>query len=328
MKISVIIPVYNVAKYLRECLDSLLEQSYGQWEAICVDDGSTDDSSNILDAYSSRDGRFVVVHQHNAGVAMARNNGIEKATGDYVGFVDADDVIGVDWLKAAVDAIESTQADMVKMRIRRDFCFPTYNKPEQFAVYRGAEIYRWSALKGGLTVQNFYRRTTLSHVRFPEKMRIYEDGIFNLYALENIRLGVQSEYDGYGYRFSETSSFSQRITEDEYCRLIRECTDWIFKSRKHLDGVGAHEIALSRIREYISGRVMEWVRQPEERKGNSSLIACAARVASEKIGASIAPSSGLRKICFKLYYEKGNLSGLRFLDFIERAKRRVRRGLR
>ena len=90
---SIIIPVYNVAPYLRECLDSVIAQTFTDWEAICVDDGSTDGSGAILDEYAAKDKRFRVIHQKNAGVSVARNAAIELMHGDWFLFVDADDVI-------------------------------------------------------------------------------------------------------------------------------------------------------------------------------------------------------------------------------------------
>ena len=97
VKFSIIVPVYNVAQYLRECLDSIVAQGYRNWECICVDDGSTDDSGAILDEYAARDDRFVVVHQANAGVSAARNRGMDEASGDYILFVDGDDAC-VPWM--------------------------------------------------------------------------------------------------------------------------------------------------------------------------------------------------------------------------------------
>lgn len=89
--LSVIVPVYNAARYLRRCLDSLLGQTYRELEIICVNDGSTDDSAAILDAYAAKDARIQVIHQGNAGVSAARNRGLDAATGEFVTFVDADD---------------------------------------------------------------------------------------------------------------------------------------------------------------------------------------------------------------------------------------------
>jgi len=89
---SVIVPVYNVASYLQTTLDSLLAQQCSDWECICIDDGSTDECPKILDDYAKRDGRFVVRHQVNAGVSAARNAALDMARGDWIMFLDADDV--------------------------------------------------------------------------------------------------------------------------------------------------------------------------------------------------------------------------------------------
>ncbi len=93
MKFSIIIPVYNVEKYLRKCLDSVMAQTYPSWEAICVNDGSTDNSLEILKEYASKDDRFKIIHQSNLGVSEARNTGMRAAKGEYICFLDSDDWI-------------------------------------------------------------------------------------------------------------------------------------------------------------------------------------------------------------------------------------------
>lgn len=102
---SIIIPVYNVAPFLCECLDSVLAQRFASWEAICVDDGSVDNSGTILDEYAEKDSRFRVIHQHNVGVGAARNKGLEVATGKWVLFLDADDVWNTNLLSTMADII-------------------------------------------------------------------------------------------------------------------------------------------------------------------------------------------------------------------------------
>ena len=99
MIFSIIIPIYNVEKYLRECLDSVVYQSFADWEAICVDDGSTDGSKGIVEEYASKDERFRLVSQQNAGTAAARNTGLRAAQGDYIFFLDSDDWIEPDALQ-------------------------------------------------------------------------------------------------------------------------------------------------------------------------------------------------------------------------------------
>ena len=90
-KVSVIVPVYNVEKYLKKCLDSLVNQTLKDIEIICVNDGSTDNSLQILQEYANTHPNIVIVDQENQGVSLARNNGIKKAKGGYIGFVDPDD---------------------------------------------------------------------------------------------------------------------------------------------------------------------------------------------------------------------------------------------
>lgn len=99
---SIIVPVYNVAPYLRECMESVLAQAFPDWEAICVDDGSTDESGDILDEYAAKDRRFRVFHQPNAGVSAARNKGLDHASGEWISFIDSDDSVPDDYLSAFV----------------------------------------------------------------------------------------------------------------------------------------------------------------------------------------------------------------------------------
>lgn len=325
--LSIIIPVYNTEKYLRECLDSLLSQTFEDWEAICVDDGSTDSSGAILDEYANKDSRFRVVHKTNEGVSVARNVGLDIALGTYIGFADADDVVSADWLSSVSDTFDSSRADMVKTRYRRDFNFDSYHKIDAYRTYEGKDIYEWSVLKGGMPWMNFYRRECLKDVKFPEGMRIYEDGIFNLYALLNIRIGAQCEYDGYGYRLSETSSFKKRITEDEYVRLIEECSGWFCKASERLKEIGATKVALTRIKEYIGGRILEWVRQPDSTRGEKTKIASAVRRAEKDLHTSLSPDGLIRGMCCRAYYSYNCFALMRMYSLIARLKKRLQRAL-
>ena len=98
-KVSIIVPVYNVEKYLKRCLDSLVNQTLKDIEIICINDGSTDGSLTILNEYVRNDDRIVVINQENSGVSVARNNGIDVAKGEYVGFVDSDDWVSEDYFE-------------------------------------------------------------------------------------------------------------------------------------------------------------------------------------------------------------------------------------
>ena len=98
-KISVIIPVYNAEKYLYRCIDSVLAQTYQDFELLLIDDGSKDSSGAICDEYAAKDARVRVFHKENGGVSSARNVGLDHARGEWITFVDADDWISMDWLK-------------------------------------------------------------------------------------------------------------------------------------------------------------------------------------------------------------------------------------
>ena len=110
--ISIIIPVYNVEKYLKQCLDSVIKQSYKNLQIILVDDGSTDHSPAICDEYAEMDQRIQVIHQNNHGLPAARNRGLEYVKGEYIGFVDSDDWIHVDMYRHLVEILESNDADI------------------------------------------------------------------------------------------------------------------------------------------------------------------------------------------------------------------------
>lgn len=110
-KLSVVVPVYNGAKYLTRCYDTLCSQTFQDWEAIFVDDGSTDESPKILDEIASHDSRVVVIHKKNAGVSSARNEGIKRAHGAYIHFMDVDDVLDANYYEYLLNCADD--ADIV-----------------------------------------------------------------------------------------------------------------------------------------------------------------------------------------------------------------------
>lgn len=114
VKVSVIIPVYNVENYLRACLKSVQNQTLEEFEVICIDDGSLDKSGEILEEYSKHDTRFKVYHQHNSGVSATRNRGVELASGEYIKFVDSDDTIAPQTLEKCYKIATDEDADIVR----------------------------------------------------------------------------------------------------------------------------------------------------------------------------------------------------------------------
>ncbi|MCQ2479842.1 MAG: glycosyltransferase [Clostridia bacterium] len=120
-KVSIVLPIYNVEKYLPQCLESVVNQSYKNLEIICVNDGSPDGSEEIVKSYAEKDSRMVLINQKNQGLSGARNTGINAATGEYIMFLDSDDWIDTDTCKTAVEQMEKENAQLVMWSYVREF---------------------------------------------------------------------------------------------------------------------------------------------------------------------------------------------------------------
>ena len=118
-KISVIVPVYNVEKFLEKCLKSIIEQTFEDLEIICINDGSTDKSLSILNSYAAKDPRIKILSQTNQGQSCARNAGLEIASGEYIGFVDSDDWIDLDFYEKLYNTAKKYDADIAVASIKR-----------------------------------------------------------------------------------------------------------------------------------------------------------------------------------------------------------------
>ena len=130
-KISIIIPMYNVERYIRRCLDSVLNQTFSDWQAICVDDGSPDKSGAIAEEYAARDKRFIVVHKKNGGLSDARNVGLTKVKSKYVMFLDSDDCIHPQTMEIVYNIAERECVDIVSFKNIMDV--PSSCMPDWFA---------------------------------------------------------------------------------------------------------------------------------------------------------------------------------------------------
>ncbi len=183
--ISVIIPVYNVESYLHRCVDSVLSQTLDNIEVILIDDGSNDRSGKICDEYASRDDRVIVIHKKNGGVSSARNAGLRIASGDYIGFVDADDYIDIDMYEYLYFLAEQYEVDIVQCGM-----FETYTdrvvaqEKSVFKICSSNQALRES-LKSEITsfhiFNKLFRRNVLVDLRFV-RLRMSEDAVFIIEA--------------------------------------------------------------------------------------------------------------------------------------------------
>lgn len=186
--VSVIVPVYNAEAFLQECLDSILSSTYTELEVIVVDDGSTDRSPQVCDEYAHADLRIQVIHQKNLGVIAARNAGLKRAQGTYVGFVDADDIVSPIFFEEMVYAMEAENAKMATCQYctsldklanlcSRDYQY-AYSVAEQLAVLTIAPSVRGITWTGPYVWNKLYRRSEIQ-CSFNDKCLMCEDLRFN-----------------------------------------------------------------------------------------------------------------------------------------------------
>ena len=216
MKFSIIIPVYNVARYLRECLDSVRTQVYTDWEAICVDDGSTVGSGAILEEYRLKDPRFQVIHQVNAGVSVARNAALGMASGEYLVYVDGDDYVSVDYLERLSDEIRKNSNPDI-LRLRGFHAVSNDGVPQVVALkpLKGSGAFARfcsSILINASLCFLVYRRESFRDIRFPKNVRYGEDDVYMFQGLSRIQALAQSEVDGYYYRHQRVGAASRILT--------------------------------------------------------------------------------------------------------------------
>lgn len=225
--ISIIVPVYKVEQYIRECINSILNQKFADFELILVDDGSPDRCPQICDEYHQLDARVKVIHKSNAGVSAARNDGLRNATGKFVAFVDSDDLLPVDALEKYIDYLDNNDCDAV------------FGKHVQS--YEGKQVCRELRLKAGRhtyqdikdkviddgTLTGFlfgsvcgalYRREVLNNnsAFFNESVRVNEDGLFNFCFLSKCRSIYVIDEFVYIYRqWKYNSKKSKELCRDE-----------------------------------------------------------------------------------------------------------------
>lgn len=232
MLVSVIVPVYNVEDYLRECLDSVAGQTYKDIEVIMVDDGSTDGSGAICDEFATKYGNFSVIHKANAGLGKARNTGMEHMKGEYVTFLDSDDYIAPDLIERLLETLTEKQVDMCKAgfyRITNEKVIRSSTKYEN-KVYQGTKAREWmfprmigSRPDAKDSIEMcvcgvLYKATHIyeNKLLFPsERELISEDLVFNMEYLQCADGACTVEYIGYYYRMNP-ESLTKRYRADRF----------------------------------------------------------------------------------------------------------------
>lgn len=233
MKISIIIPVYNVEKYLPTCIESILNQSYKDFEIILINDGSTDKSGMICDKYAHIDSRIKVFHKKNEGVSTARNLGLDHAIGEYICFIDSDDWLPSDYLEIILNDAKIADLTFWGLKLQYPDNLQTEYRPldkfvigkkevEDCLAYLKFNNQRFEYL--GYTVNKLFKSCIIKeyHIRFIENLSLREDEIFTLsYAKHIHSLRVKSS-PLYNYRILNTGLTNRIKSKNEYLFFINE----------------------------------------------------------------------------------------------------------
>ena len=220
--ISIIVPVYNVEKYLPRCLDSISSQTYTNWECILVDDGSKDSSGTICDEYAKKDSRFIVHHKKNGGVSSARNHGLEQMKGEWCTFVDADDILMTNALEVYMSHLTDDVDSVIASYIMVDNALQTLAKSDvEFHDIINYESALKDFYKSNLKMFNsyiwdrFFRGSVIKNnkLRFNEQIYIKEDGLFIVEFLCASKRNAYQTSDVVYYYVQNESSVMNNLTE-------------------------------------------------------------------------------------------------------------------
>ena len=236
-KISVIIPVYNVEKYLSACMESIINQTYKNLEIILVNDGSTDSCPQICEEYAAKDNRIKVIHKKNGGLSDARNIGLKQATGDLISFVDSDDVVSLGFYQKLLNAFIENNADIAECAFLKFEKENAMNEAKEDSC-PNAEIFETEKalgqlLEGPLSIcvwNKIYKKEVIEDIDFPVN-KINEDEYWTYKVFAKAKKIVKIYNELYFYRQQATS-----IMGSGY-------------SLKRLDGLQAHEERLAYLKE-------------------------------------------------------------------------------
>jgi len=250
MHVSIIIPIYKAEKYLERCLESVLHQTYKNIEVILVDDGSPDSSPLICDSYKEKDGRVKVVHSENYGQSMARNKGMELASGKYISFVDADDVLVHDAIEKLIDIAEKGGYDIVSgnyFRVGEEIKISSisYSSGEinkygckdhrkRYNLYKTSSAfgYVWGKL---------YRSSFINEhkVTFDTTKNVFmEDSLFNLKAFSfNPKYYVLNEPIYYYYIYGSSTSNKKEDVTEKALKMIEDYDSFLKSENKYEENI-------------------------------------------------------------------------------------------
>ncbi len=291
--VSIIVPVYNQEKYLGQCIESIVRQTYSNFECILVDDGSTDNSPRICDEFAKKDSRIKVIHKANQGVSSARKDGYELATSEYICFVDSDDFLADDFVKVMIEKMIETGSDVCscshfqydngnvitntyefpslvidKQQILDEYLLPIIGKiyADGYKNYPG---YIWGKM---------YRRSLISCDCFPSERDFFpEDDLFHLYISKKINKAVFISDKLVYYRVNETSfthAYRKNIWQlckNRHLRIVEFFNDNMdSRIQKRVSASGFFSVYVTLRNAYESGGYISFKKELKEMIGDDT----------------------------------------------------------
>lgn len=264
-KISVIVPAYNIEKYLPRCLDSILNQTHKNLEVIVISDGSTDNTNSVIEEYAKKDNRIVPLFKENSGVSDTRNRGLEIATGDYIGFVDGDDYIEPDMYEALLSNALEYNADIshcgyqMVFPSRVDYYYNTSKKLVQNKEQGIIDMIKGEYIEPGIW-NKLYKKEILKDVKMDADIKFNEDLLFNIFAFNNADLSVYEDKPLYHYILRKGSAMTSEINVKKITDPVLVLEN-IYKFSKNksteIQNIAFNKLISKYIRTYVNIKILK-----------------------------------------------------------------------
>lgn len=227
--VSVIVPIYNVEKYIKECVESIINQTYKNLEIILINDGSTDDSYKICKKYSDQDSRIVLIDKENGGSASAKNYGLKIAKGDYISFVDSDDFIELDMIEYMLNTIKKFNTDIVQCELidlyKNTIEFEQYDIVENRIEARDFLSLFLTQWKNSLFCNKLFKKEIIKNIYFKEG-RCIDDEFFTYKCVINSSKVVVSNKIVYNYRMRKSGVMKSEKSQKQ---ILRDRVDYLIE---------------------------------------------------------------------------------------------------
>lgn len=267
--ISVIVPVYNVEDYLHQCIESIVNQSFADFELILVDDGSTDASSYICDKEAECDERIVVIHKTNEGVSATRNTGIECAQSKWIAFIDSDDTVKSDYLEKLFQKAQQSDCDLITSGLIYDYGDRLEESPLEETTVKSFDreadfLYMITQELITSPVGKLYKRDIIidKELRFDPLLSFGEDRDFNICYLNAIKSACSTSYVGYYYRIYVSCSLTKREHPKRYENDYKYWTKLKeFTQARNYISVSTEKMLTNRLFHLVSDKVMSIIEE-------------------------------------------------------------------